>query len=125
MSEHEHRIVTMLQEALERLERIDRRLQDLETTVAMQGAKIMSALDDLTKQVAANTSVENSAVLLIQGIAAQLAAAGTDPAKLAALTTQLNASAVALAKAVSANTPAPVPGPTGGTGATGGTGPTA
>ena len=35
--------------------------------------RIMSALDDLATQVAANTAVEASAVALIQGLAAQLA----------------------------------------------------
>ena len=67
----------------------------------------MSALDDLTAQVAQNTSVEESAVTLINGLAAQLAAAGTDPAKLASLQTSLAASAKDLAAAVAANTAAP------------------
>ena len=71
----------------------------------------MSALDDLTTQVAANTSVEQSAITLIEGIAAQLAAAGTDPAKLEALKTQLTASATALAAAITANTPVAPPAP--------------
>jgi len=66
----------------------------------------MATLDALTAQVAQNTSVEQSAVTLIKGIATQLAAAGTDPAKLADLSNQLNASATALAAAVTANTPA-------------------
>lgn len=70
----------------------------------------MAALDDLTAQVAANTTVEQSAITLIQGLAAQLAAAGTDPAKLAALTSSLKTSADALAAAITANTPhAPAP----------------
>ena len=71
----------------------------------------MAAIDDLTTEVARNTSVEQSALVLIQGLAAQLAAAGTDPAKLAALTAQLSTSADALAAAVAANTPA-APAPT-------------
>jgi len=66
----------------------------------------MAALDDLTTQVGQNTTVEGSAVTLIQGLAAQIAAAGTDPAKLSALQTQLKTSADALAAAVTANTPA-------------------
>lgn len=70
----------------------------------------MSAeLDALTGQVAQNTTVEASAVTLIQGLAAQIAAAGTDPAKLTALTTSLNTSATALAAAIAANTPAAPP----------------
>lgn len=66
----------------------------------------MKELDDLTTQVTANDDVEASAVLLINGIAARIAAAGTDPTKLAALTTSLKTSADTLASAVTANTPA-------------------
>lgn len=71
----------------------------------------MSDLAALTAQVAQNTSVEQSAVTLIQGLASQLAAAGTDPVALSALQSQLNASATALAAAVTANTPAAPPAP--------------
>ena len=63
-------------------------------------------LDALTAQVAANTTVETSAVTLIQGLAAQIAAAANDPAKLTALTATLKTSADALAAAITANTPA-------------------
>lgn len=72
---------------------------------------IMSALSDLQAQVAASTAVETSAVTLIKGLAAALAAAGTDPTALAALTTELNSSAAALGAAVAANTPAAPPAP--------------
>jgi hypothetical protein len=67
---------------------------------------IMAELDDLTVQVAQNVSVENSAVVLIQGIAAKLAAAiaAGNPAALVALHDSLNTSAAALAAAVTANT---------------------
>lgn len=63
-------------------------------------------LDDLTAEVERNTTVEGSVLTLIQGFAAQLAAAGTDPKKLAALATTLKTSNDALAAAVLANTPA-------------------
>jgi len=67
----------------------------------------MSAqLDALKAQVAQNTSIEESAVTLIKGLAAQLAAAGTDPAALADLQAQLQTSANDLAAAVAANTQA-------------------
>lgn len=89
------------------LSSIDARLANLET----QGTKTMSALDDLTTQVTANTTVEQSAITLIQGIAAQLAAAATDPAKISALSSQLKTSADALAAAITANTPAAPPAP--------------
>lgn len=39
----------------------------------------MALLDTLTAEVANNTTVEKSAVALIQGLKAQLDAAGTDP----------------------------------------------
>ena len=66
----------------------------------------MNELQALQAQVAQNVTVEQSAVTLIQGLAAQIAAAGTDPAKLTELTNNLNAPATALAAAITANTPA-------------------
>lgn len=62
-------------------------------------------IDDLSTSVAHNTDVEESAITLIQGLAAQIAAAGTDPAALQALTDSLNAESTKLAEAVAANTP--------------------
>jgi cell division septum initiation protein DivIVA len=66
-------------------------------------------LDALKQQVATNTSVIESASILIQGIAAKITAAGTDPAKLAELTAQLKASDDALSAAVASATPAADP----------------
>lgn len=63
-------------------------------------------LDALTAEVTNNTSVEQSAITLIQNIATELAAAGTDPVALAALVTKLQTNDAALAAAVTANTPA-------------------
>lgn len=63
-----------------------------------------TALEDLKTQVAANTSVTGSALVLIKGLADKLAAAGTDPAALAALAAELKTSDEALAAAVAANT---------------------
>lgn len=79
--------------------------------------KMSAQLDALTAQVAHNTSVEASAVTLINGIAAEIQAAvaaaeAGDTAALTNLTTSLNTSATALAAAVTANTPAPAPAPT-------------
>lgn len=71
---------------------------------------IMSALDDLQAAVAAEDTVIDSAITLIQGIPALIAAAGTDPAKLQALSADITAKSTALAAAVAANTPvAPAP----------------
>lgn len=71
--------------------------------------QISANLQALMTQVAANTSVEQSAVILIQGIAAQLTAAinNSDDAALPALVASLNTSATALGAAVAANTPTP------------------
>lgn len=63
-------------------------------------------LDTLTAQVGANTSVIESAITLIQNIKALLDAAGTDPAKLAALSATLGSEDDKLAAAVVAGTPA-------------------
>jgi len=64
-------------------------------------------LDALTASVAAEDTVIDSAVTLIQGFSAQLAAAGTDPAKLTALKSDIDAKTQALATAVAQNVPAP------------------
>jgi len=69
----------------------------------------MSALTDLQAAVAAEDTVIASAVTLIQGIPALIAAAGTDPAALTALQSDITAQATALAAAVAANTPAATP----------------
>lgn len=66
----------------------------------------MNELEALKAEVAATVTVEQSAITLINGIAARIAAAGTDPAALSALTTQLTDSAAALSAAITANTPA-------------------
>jgi hypothetical protein len=94
-----------------KLDQILAAISSLQAIVIQQGTATMSALSDLTAQVQASTTVETSAVTLIQGIAAQITAAGGNPTALAALTAQLNASAAALAAAVVANTPGnpPVP----------------
>lgn len=61
-------------------------------------------LDSLTSEVTNETTVEKSALALINGFAAKLAAAGTDPAKLQALHDSLKANDDELAAAVAANT---------------------
>jgi hypothetical protein len=66
---------------------------------------LMADLTALTAAVTQNTTVEASAVTLIQGLAAQISANLTDPVALASLTNQLNTSATALAAAITANTP--------------------
>jgi uncharacterized membrane protein affecting hemolysin expression len=78
-------------------------------TLLMWSIKMSAVMDTLTAAVKRNSDVEDSAVLLIQGIAKQLAdliAAGADPAALTALSDELTAKTDALAAAVAANTPA-------------------
>jgi hypothetical protein len=69
-----------------------------------------SILDTLTSQVTANNNLLASAVQLIDGLAAQITAAGTDPAKLQALSDSLKTQDQALAAAILANTPVVVEG---------------
>jgi hypothetical protein len=71
--------------------------------------KIMAAIDDLATAVTAEDTVIDSAVVLLNGIPALLAAAGTDPAKLTALQADITAKTTTLAAAVLANTPTPAP----------------
>lgn len=83
-------------------------LQPQLTKLTQQETTIMADLSALQAEVAKNTTIEQSAITLIQGLAAQIQAAGTDPAKLQAIVDQLTANDAALAAAVTANTtPAP------------------
>lgn len=67
--------------------------------------KMSVEFDNLTAQVKANSDLLDSATSLINGIAARIEAAGVDPVKLQALTTELKAKDDVLAAAVVANTP--------------------
>lgn len=67
----------------------------------------MADLSKLSADVQENTKVVESAVTLINNIAAELKAAGTDPVALADLAAKLEANSAALAAAVAANTTAP------------------
>lgn len=62
-------------------------------------------LDALTAQVTTNNNLLASATQMINGIAAQITAAGTDPVALQNLTDSLQTSDATLAAAVLANTP--------------------
>jgi len=74
--------------------------------------RIMALLDNLNAAVARETTVEQSAITLIQGIAKQLAdliaksGNTVDPAELQKIVDGMNANQDALAAAVTANTPA-------------------
>ncbi len=68
--------------------------------------EIKKMLDQLTKDVANETSVMNSAVTLLNNLSAAIKTAGTDPIALKALTDTMEANATALSGAIVANTPA-------------------
>lgn len=79
-------------------------------TALTAGAQIMSAeMDTLSAQVTQTLTVEQSAVTLIQGLAAQIVDAAGDRTKSLALAGTLKTSADALAAAITANTPAAPP----------------
>lgn len=94
---------------------IHARFDYLERMLYRQGSRedrIMAAIDDLKAEVARNTTIEQSAVALIAGISAQLAAAiaSGDMSQVQSVADTLKANDDALAAAVAANTPAgPVP----------------
>ena len=67
-------------------------------------------LDALTAEVADIETQSDSIIALVNGLAAQLAAAKEDPAAIQSLADSLKAKAAAIAAAVVANTPvAPAP----------------
>jgi len=77
-----------------------------QTRVLIKEEAIMADLTSLEAEVARNTEVDQSAVTLLQGLATQLEAVKTDPAKVQALANSLRSSSDALAAAVAANTSA-------------------
>jgi len=80
---------------------------DMLTTLATQTKEaIMADLDSLKAEVERNTAVDQSAITLLTGLAAQIESLKTDPAALQALADQLRGSSDSLAAAVAANTPA-------------------
>lgn len=72
--------------------------------------KIMAELDDLKAEIARNTSVSQSAVLLLQGVTQKIEAAKTDPNAIQQLVNELRSNTDSLAQAVAQSTPAEQPG---------------
>lgn len=68
--------------------------------------KIMANMADLTAKVAELTTVEQSAVALLDGLSQQLKDAKGDPVAIQAVIDSLDAGKTDLAAAVSRNTPA-------------------
>jgi hypothetical protein len=82
------------------------RIEHKITAVLERIERMSPALQALSDQVAANKAVTDSAVALIKGLSAQIAAGAGDAAAMTQLAADLHAQADALGAAVSANTPA-------------------
>ena len=67
----------------------------------------MATMQDLTAEVASETTVNQSIVTMLDGIAAQLktAQASSDPTAISAVITSLQANSKILTDAITANTP--------------------
>lgn len=85
---------------------VEQKLDLIIKLLKLEGKIIMSDLTQLQADVATETTVEQSAITLIGGLAQQIKDAGTDPVALKAVTDQMEANQAALAAAVAANTPA-------------------
>lgn len=82
-------------------------LAKVDLVITKEGT-IMAAIDDLEAKVAAQETVEASAITLLQGLKTELdaALATGDTARLQALSAKIDTDTQALAAAVAANTPA-------------------
>lgn len=89
-----------------RLNSLEARLSQL---ISQQGVVMTQELSTLQSEVAETLSVQQSAIVLIQGLAAKIVELKDDPAALQALADSLDASSNALSAAVVANTPAQPP----------------
>lgn len=72
-----------------------------------EGVTMNTDLTTLQKDVAAETTVEASVIVLLQNLTQAVKDAGTDPIALKAVTDQIEANTAALSAAVLANTPTP------------------
>jgi hypothetical protein len=90
-------------EILAAIAQTNAKLDRLYSLITSQGAIMASDLQALTDQVNASIGVEQSAITLIQGLAADIASLKNDPAALQALADQLKTSAANLSAAITAN----------------------
>lgn len=67
--------------------------------------RVMAILDPLAAEVAETNTIIESAIVLIEGIAAQLEEHKNEPVEISRLAAELNAKSEALAAAIQANTP--------------------
>jgi hypothetical protein len=90
------------------MQRVENQLKRIEsnlTKLERMEKRMSLELDNLTTEVTEIGVVVDSAIVLLQGLAAQLLAIKDDPAKIQALATELDTKANELALAVVANTP--------------------
>jgi uncharacterized coiled-coil protein SlyX len=71
--------------------------------------KQMSDLNELRREIAEQRDVVDATITLIKGLREKIANAGTDPAAIQELVTELDAQTARLASAVAENTPAQPP----------------
>lgn len=90
-----------LAEIIDRLERIERKLG----TIRRRETEIMEDLTDIKAAIEENTSVDQSAIALLEELADRLDFAQDDPAAIADLAASIRTSSADLAAAVAANTP--------------------
>lgn len=90
------------------LEHILKHILATQVAVSKELNHMSKELDALTAQVQANNDLLDSAATMINGIASQIIAAGTDPQKLSDLAVSLKNKDDVLAAAIAANT-APTP----------------
>lgn len=87
-------------------------LLDLQSEVLTEQGEVMLDLSALNDAVSEQTTVDGSIVTLLDQIAAQLDAAASDPAAVAAIAQQIRDNNASVAAAVTANTaPTPTPSP--------------
>lgn len=94
------------QQKLLDLEQNQERVIKMLRVVNLKENFIMAKIDDVTAAVEAETAVDDSAIVLLNNLTAMIKAAGTDPAKLDALISTINANKQKMADAIVANTPA-------------------
>lgn len=93
---------------LVRLDNIDLILKVIMKTqnkILIKETKMSVELDKLEAAVTAENTVIDSAITLINGLAAQIKALANDPVALVALSESIASKSVALSSAVTANTP--------------------
>ena len=79
------------------------KLDAILTLLSQQGVAMSAELDALTVKVQETTTIEQSAIELLNGLSVQIASLKTDPAALQALADQLSSKSAELAAAIQAN----------------------